>query len=128
MVEIGDKPVLWHIMNIYAAHGVTEFVIALGYKGEMIKDYFLNFCTSNSDISIDLASGRTTIHDNNRPPWTVHLVDTGLHTQTGGRLEAAAQVAGATTARFASPTATESPTSTSGPCSGSTSRTASSRP
>ena len=87
MVEIGDKPVLWHIMNIYAAHGVTEFVIALGYKGEMIKDYFLNFCTSNSDISIDLASGRTTIHDNNRPPWTVHLVDTGLHTQTGGRLK-----------------------------------------
>ena len=87
MVEIGEKPVLWHIMRIYAAHGVTEFVIALGYKGEMIKNYFLNFCTSNSDISIDLASGRTTIHDNNRPPWTVHLVDTGLRTQTGGRLK-----------------------------------------
>jgi glucose-1-phosphate cytidylyltransferase len=87
MVEIGEKPVLWHIMRIYAAHGVTEFVIALGYKAEMIKNYFLNFCTSNSDISIDLASGRTTVHDNNRPPWTVHLVDTGLRTQTGGRLK-----------------------------------------
>jgi glucose-1-phosphate cytidylyltransferase len=86
MVEIGEKPVLWHIMSIYAAHGITEFVIALGYKGEVIKNYFLNFCTSNSDISVDLASGRSTIHDNNRPPWTVHLVDTGFRTQTGGRL------------------------------------------
>ncbi len=87
MVEIGEKPVLWHIMSIYASQGITEFVIALGYKGEMIKNYFLNFCTSNSDISIDLARGQTTIHDNNRPPWTVHLVDTGLRTQTGGRLK-----------------------------------------
>ena len=87
MVEIGDKPVLWHIMNIYAFYGVTEFVIALGYKGEMIKSYFLNFCTSNSDISIDLGSGRTTIHDNNRPPWTVHLVDTGVQTLTGSRVK-----------------------------------------
>jgi glucose-1-phosphate cytidylyltransferase len=87
MVEIGDKPVLWHIMNIYAAHGVTEFVIALGYKGEMIKDYFLNFCTNNSDLTIELGSGRSTIHDAKRPPWTVHLVDTGQNTQTGGRLK-----------------------------------------
>ena len=90
LVEIGEKPVLWHIMNIYAAHGVTEFVIALGYKGDLIKNYFLNFCTSNSDISVDLASGGSTIHNNSnssRPPWTVHLVDTGLYTQTGGRLK-----------------------------------------
>jgi glucose-1-phosphate cytidylyltransferase len=87
MVEIGDKPILSHIMHIYASHDITEFVVALGYKGDMIKDYFLNFGTSNSDISIDLATGKTTVHDNRGPQWTVHLVDTGLHTQTGGRLK-----------------------------------------
>jgi glucose-1-phosphate cytidylyltransferase len=87
MVEIGDKPILWHIMNVYAVHGITEFVVALGYKGDLIKHYFLNFCTSASDISIDLRTGKTTIHDHDRPPWTVHLVDTGLFTQTGGRLK-----------------------------------------
>ena len=87
MVEIGGKPILWHIMNIYAAHRVNEFIIALGYKAEIIKEYFLNFYALNNDISIDLASGKTTIHDGNQPKWTVHLVDTGLHTQTGGRLK-----------------------------------------
>jgi len=87
MVEIGGKPILWHIMNIYAAHGVDEFIIALGYKGEVIKEYFLNFYAINNDLSIDLATGRTTIHDGNQPRWKVHLVDTGLHTQTGGRLK-----------------------------------------
>lgn len=88
MVEIGGKPILWHIMNIYAAHGVTEFIIALGYKAEIIKEYFLNFYSFNNDLSIDLASGATTIHNNgNQPEWKVHLVDTGLHTQTGGRLK-----------------------------------------
>jgi glucose-1-phosphate cytidylyltransferase len=87
MVEVGEKPILWHIMNIYAAQGVTEFVIALGYKGDLIKSYFLNFRASNSDLSIDLATGQTTIHDNERPSWKVHLVDTGLYTQTGGRLK-----------------------------------------
>ena len=87
LVEVGEKPILWHIMNIYAAQGITEFIIALGYKGDSIKSYFLNFRTSNSDVSIDLATGRTTVHDNGRRDWTVHLVDTGLHTQTGGRLK-----------------------------------------
>jgi glucose-1-phosphate cytidylyltransferase len=87
MVEIGGRPILWHIMNIYAAHGITEFIIALGYKGEMIKDYFLNFYSLNNDISIDLATGKTTIHDGKQPKWKVHLVDTGLHTNTGGRLK-----------------------------------------
>ena len=87
MVEVGDKPILWHIMNIYACQGVDEFVIALGYKGEVIKDYFLNFCVNNSDVSIELPSGKATIHANHHPHWTVHLVDTGLHTQTGGRLK-----------------------------------------
>ena len=87
MVEIGGKPILWHIMNIYAANGITEFIGALGYKGEVIKEYFLNFYALNNDISIDLASGQTTIHDGNQPQWKIHLVDTGLYTQTGGRLK-----------------------------------------
>jgi glucose-1-phosphate cytidylyltransferase len=87
MVEIGGKPILWHIMNIYAAHGVNEFIIALGYKGDIIKDYFLKFYAINNDISIDLASGKTLIHDGNQPKWVIHLVDTGLSTQTGGRLK-----------------------------------------
>jgi glucose-1-phosphate cytidylyltransferase len=87
MVEIGGKPILWHIMNIYAAYDFTEFIIALGYKAEVIKDYFLNFYALNNDISIDLSSGKTIIHDGNQPNWRVHLVDTGLHTNTGGRLK-----------------------------------------
>lgn len=87
MVEIGGKPILWHIMQIHAVHGITEFVIALGYKGEMIKEYFLNFFAINNDLSVDLSTGKTTIHDGNQPKWTVHLADTGLTTQTGGRVK-----------------------------------------
>jgi glucose-1-phosphate cytidylyltransferase len=88
MVEIGGKPILWHIMNIFSAHGVREFIIALGYKAEVIKQYFLSFYALNNDISVDLASGDTTIHNGgSQPNWIVHLVDTGLHTQTGGRLK-----------------------------------------
>lgn len=86
MVEIGNRPILWHIMKIFEAGGVNEFVIALGYKGEVIKEYFLNFYAINNDITVDLSSGLTTIHDGNQPDWKVHLVDTGLHTMTGGRL------------------------------------------
>jgi glucose-1-phosphate cytidylyltransferase len=87
MVEVGGKPILWHIMNIYAAHAIDDFIIALGYKAEIVKDYFLNFYALNNDISVDLATGKTIIHDGNQPKWTVHLVDTGLYTQTGGRLK-----------------------------------------
>jgi glucose-1-phosphate cytidylyltransferase len=88
MVEIGGKPMLWHIMNIYAVHGVKEFLIALGYKGEMIKEYFLDFYAINNDISVDLSSGARTIHSNGKQlNWKIHLVDTGLYTQTGGRLK-----------------------------------------
>jgi glucose-1-phosphate cytidylyltransferase len=87
MVEIGGKPILWHIMNIYAASGLNEFIIALGYKGDFIKEYFLNFYATNNDITIDLATGETTVHDGNQPSWKIHLVDTGLRTQTGGRLK-----------------------------------------
>jgi glucose-1-phosphate cytidylyltransferase len=87
MVEVGGHPMLWHIMNIYSAHQLNEFVIAVGYKAEVIKSYFLNFYAVNNDISIDLATGQTTIHNGNlHPQWTVHLVDTGLYTQTGGRI------------------------------------------
>jgi glucose-1-phosphate cytidylyltransferase len=85
-VEIGGKPILWHIMNVCAVHGISEFVIALGYKGEYIKEYFLNFYAINNSITIDLSTGKTTIHDGNQPNWKIHLVDTGLFTQTGGRL------------------------------------------
>lgn len=86
MVEIGGKPILWHIMNIYAAHGFKEFIVALGYKAEVVKSYFLNFFALNSDISIDLATGETSFQNGRQPDWKVHLVDTGLHTHTGGRL------------------------------------------
>jgi len=87
MIEVGSKPILWHIMKIYATHNVTEFIIALGYKAEVIKEYFLNFYAFNNDLTIDLANGKTTIHDGKQPNWKIHLVDTGMHTQTGGRLK-----------------------------------------
>ncbi len=87
MVEIGGRPMLWHIMNIFSANGFTEFIIALGYKGEIVKEYFLNLYALNNDVSIDLASGQTIIHHGNEPKWKVHLVDTGLRTNTGGRLK-----------------------------------------
>ena len=86
MVEVGGRPIIWHIMNIYSSYGFNEFVVALGYKAEIIKEYFLNFYAMNNDISVDLGTGHTTIHGNNRLNWKIHLVDTGLHTQTGGRL------------------------------------------
>jgi glucose-1-phosphate cytidylyltransferase len=86
MVEIGGHPLLWHIMNIYAHHGFGEFVVALGYKGEVVKDYFLRFNAMNMDLTVDLARGATTVHDGRHPQWKVHLADTGQETQTGGRL------------------------------------------
>ena len=86
MVEIGGKPILWHIMNIYGCYGIDEFIIALGYKGEVIKEYFLNFYALNNDITLDLATGGTVVHDGRQPRWKVHLVDTGASTQTGGRV------------------------------------------
>jgi glucose-1-phosphate cytidylyltransferase len=67
--------------------GVTEFIITLGYKAEIIKEYFLNFYAINNDLTVDLATGEAIVHGNNQLPWTVHLIDTGLHTQTGGRLK-----------------------------------------
>ena len=87
MVEIGGKPILWHIMNIYSHFGIDDFIIALGYKPEVIKEYFLNFYAINNDLSLDLKNGTTTIHAGKQPNWKIQLVDTGLHTQTGGRLK-----------------------------------------
>lgn len=87
MVEIGGRPILDHIMRWYAHFGFKEFIVALGYKGEMIKQYFLNYYTLNSDITVGLGSGDVTVHDREREDWIVHLVDTGSATQTGGRLK-----------------------------------------
>lgn len=87
MVEVGHKPILWHIMHIYAEYDVTEFIIAAGYKAEIIKEYFLDFYAINNDLSIDLSNGDITVHDGKKLPWTVHVVDTGLNTMTGGRLK-----------------------------------------
>lgn len=86
MVEIGARPILTHIMDWYAAFGFKEFIIALGYKGEVIKQYFLNYYALNSDITVKLSSGEVAFHNGGQKDWTVHLVDTGLHTMTGGRL------------------------------------------
>jgi glucose-1-phosphate cytidylyltransferase len=87
MVEIGGKPMLWHIMKIYAAHGIDEFVICLGYKGYLIKEYFANYYLHTCDVSFDLAGGEMEVHRSETEPWRVTLVDTGEKTMTGGRLE-----------------------------------------
>lgn len=87
MVEIGGHPMLWHIMSIYAHHGFQEFAVALGYKGEMIKDYFLRFHSMQSDLTVDLGSGQVSLHDGVHPHWKIHLIDTGNETQTGGRVK-----------------------------------------
>ncbi len=87
MVEIGGKPILWHIMKLYAFHGVTDFVVALGYKGYVIKEYFANYFLHTSDITIDVAKNSLEVHDSKAEPWRVTLVDTGDGTQTGGRLK-----------------------------------------
>ncbi len=88
LVEIGDRPILWHIMKHYSRYGFQEFILALGYKGEMIKRYFLDFYTLGQDFTVNLEHGRVhTIRENHGEKWTVHLIDTGLNTQTGGRLK-----------------------------------------
>jgi len=86
MVEIGGRPIIWHIMKHYAHYGYKEFVVALGYKGEMIKRYFHDYFCMNGSISISLADGETRVHDRITEDWQVHLVETGLYTSTGGRL------------------------------------------
>ncbi len=87
MVEIGGRPILWHIMKIYAAHGVQEFVICLGYRGYLIKEFFANYHLHTCDVSLDLRDGGVEIHRSSTEPWRVTLVDTGEQTMTGGRLK-----------------------------------------
>ncbi|HST56597.1 MAG TPA: glucose-1-phosphate cytidylyltransferase [Solirubrobacteraceae bacterium] len=86
MVEIGGKPILWHIMKIYAAHGVEEFVICLGYKGYVIKEFFANYHLHTCDVSFDLSRGAMKVHRSSTEPWSVTLIETGERTMTGGRL------------------------------------------
>lgn len=86
LVNIGSFPILWHIMNIYSQFGVNDFVLALGYKGHVIKDYFANYYQRSSDFSIDLSNGDITFHKNGSKNWRIHLIDTGAETLTGGRL------------------------------------------
>ncbi len=86
MVEIGGRPILWHIMKGYASYGVSEFVIALGYRGDVIKDYFVDYFQRDRNLSVRLATGEVTAGGGTADDWLVHLIDTGLETQTGGRL------------------------------------------
>jgi glucose-1-phosphate cytidylyltransferase len=94
MVEIGGKPIIWHIMKIYATFGFTEFILALGYKGELIKDYFLNYYNYNSDLTVHLKKGGVCADSRHTEDWMVQLVDTGLETGTGGRLKRLAPLLG----------------------------------
>jgi glucose-1-phosphate cytidylyltransferase len=87
MVEIGGKPILWHIMKIFSHHGVNEFVICLGYKGYVIKEYFANYFLHTSDVTFDLGKNSMQVHERHAEPWRVTLVDTGEHSMTGGRLK-----------------------------------------
>jgi glucose-1-phosphate cytidylyltransferase len=88
MVEIGGKPILWHIMKSYSAHGLNEFIICLGYKGYVIKEYFSNYFLHTADVTIDLRNNSMEVHQNWCEPWRITLVDTGPDTMTGGRLKA----------------------------------------
>jgi len=87
MVDIGGKPILWHIMKIYSAYGINDFIICLGYKGYVIKEYFANYFLHLSDVTFDMATNELKVHQNNAEPWRVTLVDTGNKTMTGGRLK-----------------------------------------
>jgi len=87
MIEIGGKPVLWHIMKTYSAHGINDFIICLGYKGYMIKEYFANYFLHTSDVTFDMNDNSMQVHQNTAEPWKVTLVDTGDNSMTGGRLK-----------------------------------------
>ena len=94
MVEIGGRPILWHIMKIYAAYGFKEFVIALGYRGELIKDYFINYHHRSHNLTVQLRNGDISVHEGDGEDWTVHLLDTGADTNTGGRVKRLAEFVG----------------------------------
>ena len=86
LVEVGDKPIIWHIMNIYAHHGLTDFIVCAGYKGYMLKEYFANMVLHHDDFTVDLANNRLEYHNKTAPNWKVTVVDTGISSMTGGRL------------------------------------------
>jgi glucose-1-phosphate cytidylyltransferase len=94
MVEIGSRPVLWHIMKLYSYHGVNDFIVCLGYKGFMIKEYFANYFLHMSDVTFDMANNKMEIHEANAEPWRVTLVDTGENVMTGGRMKRVASYIG----------------------------------
>jgi glucose-1-phosphate cytidylyltransferase len=94
MIEIGGHPILWNIMKIYSHYGINDFIICLGYKGEVIKEFFLRYHQRNSDLTIDLRSGALELHNSSADPWRVSLIDTGLETMTGGRLKRIAPYVG----------------------------------
>lgn len=100
MVEIGGKPILWHIMKIYSHYGINEFVICCGYKGYMIKEYFANYFLHMSDVTFDIMNNKMEVHKKSAEPWNVTLIDTGLSTMTGGRLKRAKQYVGDSTFCF----------------------------
>ncbi|HYA19523.1 MAG TPA: glucose-1-phosphate cytidylyltransferase [Burkholderiales bacterium] len=87
MIEIGGKPIIWHIMKIYSAHGVNDFIVCLGYKGYVVKEYFANYFLHMSDVTLDMARNKMEVHQKGAEPWRVTLLDTGENTQTGGRLK-----------------------------------------
>jgi glucose-1-phosphate cytidylyltransferase len=87
LVEIGGRPILWHIMKLYSAHGLNDFIFCLGYKGYLIKEYFANYFLHMSDVTIDIAGNKLEVHDNKAEPWRITLIDTGNETQTGGRIK-----------------------------------------
>lgn len=94
MVEIGGKPILWHIMKIYSHYGINEFIVCCGYKQYVIKEYFANYFRHNCDMTVDLSNNTTTVHDNHSEKWKVTMVDTGLNTMTGGRIKRIQQYVG----------------------------------
>lgn len=94
MIEVGGKPILWHIMKHYSFYGINEFIICLGYRGYFIKEYFANYFLHMSDVTFDIQKNEIQVHDNKSEPWRVTLIDTGMHTNTGGRLKRVKQFIG----------------------------------
>jgi glucose-1-phosphate cytidylyltransferase len=94
MVEIGGKPIIWHIMKMYASHGINDFIILLGYKGYYIKEYFSNYFLHQSDVTIDLKDNSMEVHNNTAEPWKITLLETGANTMTGGRIKRAKKYIG----------------------------------
>jgi glucose-1-phosphate cytidylyltransferase len=100
MVEIGSRPILWHIMKLYSYHGINDFIVCLGYKGFMVKEYFANYFLHMSDVTFDMASNKMEVHEANAEPWRVTLVDTGENVMTGGRMKRVASYIGEDTFCF----------------------------